>query len=132
MKQMKKILTVLFLLGILISVMSACGLTNEPEVIDPNMVEHNPQEIISPAPTEPPTDDGQAEGEESTQKIENTVTEAPTPTEPVTEYVVVLDPGHGGKFTGAMYNGLVEKDVALKLAFYAKEYLEDSVYGRKA
>ncbi len=125
MKQMKKILTVLFLLGILISVMSACGLSNEPEVIDPNMVEHNPQEIISPAPTEPPADEGQAEAEELAQNVENTVTEEPTPTEAVPEYVVVLDPGHGGKFTGAMYNGLVEKDVALKLAFYAKEYLEE-------
>jgi len=122
---MKKILTVLFLLGILISVMSACGLSNEPEVIDPNMVEHNPQEIISPAPTEPPADEGQAEAEELAQNVENTVTEEPTPTEAVPEYVVVLDPGHGGKFTGAMYNGLVEKDVALKLAFYAKEYLEE-------
>lgn len=124
MKQMKKILTVLFLLGILISVMSACGLSNEPEVIDPNMVEHNPQEIISPEPTEPPVEEGQAESG-VTQDDENMVTEAPTPTVAIPEYVVVLDPGHGGKFTGAMYNGLVEKDVALKLAFYAKEYLEE-------
>lgn len=41
-----------------------------------------------------------------------------------TEYTVVLDPGHGGKFTGAMYDQ-VEKDVVLKIANYAKAYLEE-------
>jgi len=45
------------------------------------------------------------------------------PVEP--EYVVVLDPGHGGRFDGAVY-GLVEKDTVLKIALYAKTYLEEN------
>lgn len=40
------------------------------------------------------------------------------------EYVVVLDPGHGGQFSGAVH-GLVEKDTVLKIALYAKAYLEE-------
>jgi len=38
--------------------------------------------------------------------------------------VIVLDPGHGGTETGAVANGLVEKDLNLKIAQYAKEELE--------
>lgn len=38
--------------------------------------------------------------------------------------VVVLDPGHGGSESGAIYGGLVEKDVNLKVASYCKAALE--------
>ncbi len=38
--------------------------------------------------------------------------------------VVVLDPGHGGSESGAIYGGLVEKDVNLKVAYYCKAALE--------
>ena len=38
--------------------------------------------------------------------------------------VVVLDPGHGGSESGAIYGGLVEKDVNLKVATYCKMALE--------
>lgn len=122
MKQIRKVLTAIFLIGLLLIVATACSSGVEPQVVDPSIVEHNPQEIISPAPTEPPAEEEIKNPE--TEQEENTVTETPTPTEALPEYVVVLDPGHGGKFTGAMYNGLIEKDVALKLAVYAKEYLE--------
>ncbi len=37
--------------------------------------------------------------------------------------VVVLDPGHGDKDFGATYNGVVEKEVTLKVASYARDYL---------
>ena len=39
--------------------------------------------------------------------------------------VIVLDPGHGGKDTGAINEkaGLVERDINLKTANYLKEYL---------
>lgn len=47
-----------------------------------------------------------------------------TTDEPIeAEVVVVLDPGHGGRFSGAVH-GLVEKDTVLKIALYAKAYLE--------
>lgn len=125
MKHVKKILGVLFFLSMMIAVLTACGAEDEAVTpIDPNVVEHNPLEIITPAPPTPTESAGQAAGELS--KEEERVTEPPTPTEALPEYVVVLDPGHGGKFTGAMYSGLVEKEVALKLAVYAKAYLEDN------
>ena len=38
--------------------------------------------------------------------------------------VVVLDPGHGGSDSGASGNGLMEKDLTLKIAQYAKQELE--------
>jgi len=47
----------------------------------------------------------------------------PTP-EPAVKYVVVLDPGHGGRQLGAVYDGRNEKDCNLKLAVMLKEYLE--------
>lgn len=37
--------------------------------------------------------------------------------------VVVLDPGHGGKFTGAIYFGRQEKDMTLQVANYIRDYL---------
>ncbi len=37
---------------------------------------------------------------------------------------IMLDPGHGGTESGAAYNGLVEKNLNLKIAKYAKEELE--------
>ena len=38
--------------------------------------------------------------------------------------IVVLDPGHGGTDSGAVGNGLQEKDLTLKIAKYCKEELE--------
>ncbi|RDU22130.1 N-acetylmuramoyl-L-alanine amidase [Anaerosacchariphilus polymeriproducens] len=38
--------------------------------------------------------------------------------------VVVLDPGHGGYDSGAVYNGVYEKDINLKVSKYTKAELE--------
>jgi N-acetylmuramoyl-L-alanine amidase len=38
--------------------------------------------------------------------------------------VVVLDPGHGGIWTGATSRGYVEAEITLKIANYCKEYIE--------
>lgn len=40
--------------------------------------------------------------------------------------VIVLDPGHGGIFSGATYDGRVEKEMTLIVAQYVKEYLESN------
>ena len=41
-------------------------------------------------------------------------------------YVVVLDPGHGGVFSGASHYGINEKEINLKVARYWKQYLESN------
>ncbi|MCR5332370.1 MAG: N-acetylmuramoyl-L-alanine amidase [Lachnospiraceae bacterium] len=38
-------------------------------------------------------------------------------------YIVVFDPGHGGRWAGACYIGLTEKELTLKVANYARDYL---------
>ena len=42
------------------------------------------------------------------------------------QYLVYLDPGHGGEDPGAMGNGINEKDITLKLALGVKQRLEAS------
>lgn len=44
-------------------------------------------------------------------------------------YVIVLDPGHGGKYPGATSFGLMEKDLNLKVGLYVREYLEEHYRG---
>lgn len=42
----------------------------------------------------------------------------------VSQIIIVLDPGHGGNDPGTTYNGVLEKNVNLKIALYAKAELE--------
>jgi N-acetylmuramoyl-L-alanine amidase len=44
------------------------------------------------------------------------------------ERIIVLDPGHGGQYPGFEVNGLIEKDVVLKVSRYIKEDLEKKGY----
>lgn len=49
---------------------------------------------------------------------------SPTPTEPPRKpYVLCLDAGHGGKWTGAMYSGRVEKIETVRMCKAIREYL---------
>lgn len=41
------------------------------------------------------------------------------------KFVVVLDAGHGGRFTGAVANGLVEKDINLDVVLRVRRLLKD-------
>lgn len=47
----------------------------------------------------------------------------PQPSE--VKYRVVLDPGHGGSFSGAVYDGRTEKKLTLKIAEYTRDYLNE-------
>ena len=45
--------------------------------------------------------------------------------------VVVIDAGHGGKFPGAHYGGVYEKDLTLKVALKLGKLIEDGMPGVK-
>ncbi len=139
-----------FLLICLAMLTTGCMQNINSGGIDPNAVEHNPnQQVGQPAdgavgtedteglpqsdttlvPEEPEPSGGQeVEKDEvsDSDEVQNVSDSEGGITDIIVEpeYTVVLDPGHGGAFTGAVYGELVEKDTALKIALYAKEYLE--------
>jgi len=145
----KKYIAVCLLLALLAALMVGCANQSHTGTIDSSTIEHNPNQPVNPLPEnekgnsmtdaedgtlpeQPGNVDatGFADGEpggngENIAGTEEHEQQSGTEnTEPVTpEYVVVLDPGHGGAFTGAVY-GLVEKEVVLKIANYAREYLQ--------
>lgn len=45
---------------------------------------------------------------------------------PVTNKIIIIDPGHGGIDAGASANGAVEKDINLEIALRLQEYIEES------
>lgn len=45
---------------------------------------------------------------------------------PITNKTIVIDAGHGGFDAGASDNGILEKDINLKVAGFLKEYIEQS------
>lgn len=51
-------------------------------------------------------------------------TGTPTPTVPERTFVVAIDAGHGGEWSGATYDGRVEKNENLKLAKLLRDLLE--------
>ncbi|MBU1671749.1 MAG: N-acetylmuramoyl-L-alanine amidase [Actinobacteria bacterium] len=51
-----------------------------------------------------------------------------TPGSPGTGEVVCIDPGHGARDTGALENGVAEKDVNLDIALRARRLLEEKGY----
>lgn len=142
MKQKKSVILCL-LLVFLVIMMTGCIQVTDFSGVDPNTVEHNPNQplagssdeqagterqetVVEPEGTEPSgeqgTEDETSAGGEEQNK--NNLTSGETEKTPEPEYTVVLDPGHGGAFTGAVYGELVEKDTALKIALYAKAYIE--------
>lgn len=157
----RRYIAICLLMALLAVLTAGCSNANTG-TIDPNAVEHNPNQPMNPLPEDGEKNGGADEkadgkGVEATdsasegQKGNNgnsghdetsgntgagtgDKAEKPgadvnsnnsgtvAPIEP--EYVVVLDPGHGGQFSGAVH-GLVEKDTVLKIALYAKAYLEE-------
>jgi N-acetylmuramoyl-L-alanine amidase len=58
----------------------------------------------------------------------NKITSSSKKLESKKDYIVVLDPGHGGIDFGTTYKNLNEKDLTLKIAKYAEQYLKDQGY----
>lgn len=44
---------------------------------------------------------------------------------PLTGKIIILDPGHGGPDGGAVGGDILEKDVALQVSLYLKDYLQE-------
>ncbi|MBO7631026.1 MAG: N-acetylmuramoyl-L-alanine amidase [Lachnospiraceae bacterium] len=102
---MKKFI-LLLMFGMMAISMAACGKTRD----DYDDIDHA---------------DVKATGKEkTTPKAEETPSPTPTPT-PGKPYVLCLDPGHGGRWTGAMYFGRMEKDIVLDLCFEIRAYLNE-------
>ena len=75
---------------------------------------------------DPDTNDQPVQDTDSDTK-DPTSTDADNETPPFSETaVVVIDPGHGGQFDGAVSGKLVEKELTLKVSKYLKEYLESN------
>ena len=98
-----------------------------PEATPEITPEATPETTNAPEPTEQPgqvdTADGQASGSGNTDDQNDTGEDEENKTDPNRQFVVVLDPGHGWKWAGACYIGLQEKDLSLKVANYARDYL---------
>lgn len=89
---------------------------------DSNSDEDDLSSLVNPTPEVPKAgaeDDLELVGDLTGSDGENPAGDAPKKT----NKVIVLDPGHGGKRTGAVYFGVMEKDVTLKVANYCRAYL---------
>lgn len=101
---MKKIILLLGLLCVFCVLLTACG---EDEEDDYEWIDH--LQTTTKAPTLTPT-----------------TALSPTPTEvPRKPYILCLDPGHGGRWTGAIYYGVEERTVVLQLAKEIRAYLNE-------
>ena len=91
-------------------------------------VNNGPNEV---APTNSVSEEQNSEGKnEDTNTDENDNSSLTGPEGDLADSVVIaLDAGHGGGFGGASYDGRNEKDLALQIAFYVKEYIEENYTG---
>lgn len=91
-------------------------------------VNNGPNEV---APTNSVSEEQNSEGKnEDTNTDENDDSSLTGPEGDLADSVVIaLDAGHGGGFGGASYDGRNEKDLALQIAFYVKEYIEENYTG---
>ncbi len=93
-----------------------------------------PDPNVSPIPSPLPTITAAPASEKTETDTEDAETsvddqEASDSKEADKTYVVVLDPGHGGNWFGAMYDGKNEKDLTLSVANYVRDYLYDNYTG---
>ena len=108
---MKKIVTMAVLFALLMLCLCACGDDEEDDIHKYDKVGKYDDDDKNP-PTAGPED-----------LVTPGVTGTPTPTFAPKQYVIVLDPGHGGKDPGAGYDGRVEAKLNLQLANMIRDYL---------
>ncbi len=136
---MKRILSILLIMIFMIT-LASCSLVNElvmPENKNENKVtgsadtnttvpknEDNSADIADNNQT---TKDNQETTESSQEASDNTQgISDKTENDALSDFVVVLDAGHGGGYSGASYDGRVEKELTLQLALEMKEYLNQN------
>lgn len=113
---MKKVLK---MLTIAMAVMMLVGCSKSSE--DSEKDDINKENQGNQTATEAPKDDNNQSNDGDSQT---------TPEGDLLEPIVLaLDPGHGGAFGGASYDGRHEKNLTLTLANYVKEYLEENYEG---
>ena len=108
---MKRIVTMGVLFALLMLALCACGEDDEDDIRKYEKVGKYEDDDENP-PTAGPED-----------LVTPGVTGTPTPTFAPKQYVIVLDPGHGGKDPGAGYDGRVEAKLNLQLANMIRDYL---------
>ena len=108
---MKRIVTMGVLFALLMLALCTCGEDDEDDIRKYEKVGKYEDDDKNP-PTAGPDD-----------LVTPEVTGTPTPTFAPKQYVIVLDPGHGGKDPGAGYDGRVEAKLNLQLANMIRDYL---------
>ena len=128
MKKHRSLVPFLITLFLLL-LLSGCG---SPE----KKVKEIPVPEVSPVPTRVietiVSDITQAPAEDETDTTDPITDDAGTGDNTVPEdpnIVLVLDPGHGGRFTGAQYYGRYEKELTLFIAEHIREYLTSNYEG---
>ncbi len=91
----------------------------------------SPTDITDDEPGSVPDIDSETEAALSPTKTEPDTPPAKTDPDisPAPQYTIVLDPGHGGRFSGAVYYGMAEKNMTLTLANYLRDYLINNYTG---
>ncbi len=114
---MRRKVTAAVLLLLLLVCLSACGdKEDEDDIHNYNKTGEYESNINDAIPTA--TEDDLI----TKPPVNGTATPTPTP-KPAKQYIVVLDPGHGGNDPGASYDGRKESYLNLQLANLVKEYL---------
>lgn len=136
----KKMARYLTAVGVLLGsvIFTGCGGTTQSDATSASETTTNPpfempgESVIEVTPEESGSEEPQATQSQTAETVwittepvteEYTTTTEPTESAAGTEHVVVLDPGHGGTWLGAIDGSYMEKNLALQTALYCRDYL---------
>ena len=123
----------LFVTATFVLLTGCSGKSEKSDAEKPNIISADKQ--IPDAPSEIITPEEEFKSGPHIDSESGDTTDIPSATEtepettPAPQYTIVLDPGHGGQFSGAAYYGMVEKDMTLILAGYLRDYLTSHYKG---
>ncbi len=120
MKKVRKMLAVCMVFVMLVGCSKSSGESEKDKSENQHQSNQNQEEQNGTKDNN--TDNNPVSGQE-------TVPEKPPEGDLAEDIILALDPGHGGVFGGASYDGRNEKDLTLIVANYVKEYLEENYDG---